>query len=96
MTITVLWKYKSLYEGKAGTVARDGYTSKEQVLLIVHTSYSSPVIPLQLTEVLTPSTYSTPTTYSSQVIVRPKTILYRFKGGQYYINSNGNKTYVNN
>jgi hypothetical protein len=61
------------YTGKSWNRCKDGYTSKEQVLLIVR----RPVIHLQLfrsnlQKYLHPSTYSTPTTYSSQVIVRPK------------------------
>ncbi len=40
---------------------------------------------------VTPSTYTTPTYYSTSTPVYTGS-----RGGQYYINSNGNKTYIRN
>ena len=62
------------YTGKAGTVARDNYSSTS--------TYSAP-------------TYSTLTrTYSSPSYSSSRTIYTGSRGGKYYINSNGNKSYV--
>lgn len=80
------------YTGKTGTVPRDGYTSTRTSSTYStpssysSSSYSTPTY----SSTYTPSTYSTPS-YSSG-----NTIYTGPRGGQYYINSNGNKTYVSN
>lgn len=76
------------YTGKAGIKPRDGYTSRR-----TNTStYSAPIEISTYTSTYTPpvNTYSTPSYSSSQTIYTGS------RGGQYYINSNGNKTYVSN
>lgn len=86
------------YTGKAGTVPRDGYTST-----ITSSTYSTPTSYSSSSysepayrSTYTPSTYSTPTTYSAPSYSSAQTIYSGSRGGQYYINSNGNKTYVSN
>jgi hypothetical protein len=86
------------HTGKAGTKPRDGYTSTistyEDYMASLYRStstYSAPTNSVYNSYSSTPvSTYSTPS-YSSS-----PTIYTGSRGGQYYINSNGNKTYVNN
>lgn len=77
------------YTGKAGTHPRDGYTTTRTGFK----TYSTPVAISTYTPIYTPpvNTYSTPN-YSS--ITPSQTIQTGSRGGQYYINSNGNKTYV--
>ena len=41
-----------------------------------------------------PSTYTAPTSYSTPTYSTPKPLYTGSRGGQYYINSNGNKTYI--
>ena len=86
------------YTGKAGTVARDGYTStRTSSTYSTPTSYSSSSYSAPTyRSTYTPSTYSTPTTYSTPSYSSTQTIYTGSRGGQFYINSNGNKTYVNN
>lgn len=67
------------YTGKAGTQPRDGGYSTSS-------SYSS-------TDYSTP-TYSSSTSYSTPSYSSSNTIYTGSRGGQYYINSNGNKTYL--
>lgn len=80
------------YTGKAGTVPRDGYTTtRTNSTYSTPSSYSSSSYSTPTySSTNTPSTYSTPS-YSSS-----NTIYTGTRGGQYYINSNGNKTYINN
>jgi len=83
------------YTGKAGTVPRDGYSStRTSSTYSTPTSYSSSSYSTPST--YSSSTYSTPTTYSSPSYSSSNTVYTGSRGGQYYINSNGNKTYVNN
>lgn len=86
------------YTGKAGTQPRDGYTPTRTS----YSSYSSPTYRSTSTysaptysSTYTPSTYTVPTTtYSTPSYSSTQTIYTGSRGGQYYINSNGNKTYV--
>ncbi|HSD07663.1 hypothetical protein [Flavobacterium sp.] len=77
------------YTGEAGTKQRDGYTTTRTS----SSTYSEPTY-------TSTSTYSTPTytvpstTYSSSSYSSSNTIYTGSRGGQYYINSNGNKTYI--
>lgn len=84
------------YTGKAGTVPRDSYyvapTTYTTPTTYSSSSYSTPTY----SSTYTPSTYSTPTTYSTPSYSSTQTIYTGSRGGQYYINSNGNKTYINN
>lgn len=77
------------YTGKAGTQPRDGgstYTSSRAYSTSSYnTTYSTPNYPT--------TTYSTPS-YSTPSYNSSNTIYTGSRGGQYYINSNGNKTYV--
>nr|WP_314896933.1 hypothetical protein [uncultured Flavobacterium sp.] len=81
------------YTGKAGTVPRDSY-------YVAPTTYTSPTYS---TPTYSSSSYSAPTynsSYSSTSYSTPsysssQTIYTGPRGGTYYINSNGNKTYVN-
>lgn len=86
------------YTGTLGTQPRDGHTTTRTSSVY----YSSPATystssyakPTYRTT-YTPSTYSVPTTtYSSPSYSSSNTIYTGSRGGQYYINSNGNKTYV--
>jgi hypothetical protein len=71
------------YTGKAGTQPRDGYTTSS--------SYSAPTY----SNTYAASSYSLPsTTYSSKSYGSNNTTYTGSRGGEYYINSNGNKTYV--
>nr|WP_314896930.1 hypothetical protein [uncultured Flavobacterium sp.] len=79
------------YTGKAGTVPRDHYYVATTIdvpsttpIIYSSSSYSEPTY----SSINNPSTYST-SSYSSS-----NTIYTGSRGGQYYINSNGNKTYV--
>jgi hypothetical protein len=86
------------YTGKAGTQPRDSYSA----ITTTSSYYSTPTYSNN-------STYSAPTrstytstytpparTYSSPNYSSNHTIYTGSRGGQYYINSNGNKTYVSN
>ena len=86
------------YTGKAGTVARDGYTSTRTTSTYNRpTSYSSSSYSTSTyRSTYTPSTYSTTTAYSAPSNGSVQTIHTGPRGGQYYINSNGNKSYVSN
>ena len=78
------------YTGKAGTQPRDSYTTTRTT----SSNYSAPTY--SNTSTYTP-TYTPPvTTYSSPSYSSSQTIYTGPRGGQYYINSNGNKTYVSN
>ena len=71
------------YTGTAGTHPRDRNTTTA--------SYSVPIY----SNTYTNSTYSSPTTtYSSASYNSSNTIYTGSRGGQYYINSNGNKSYI--
>jgi hypothetical protein len=86
------------YTGKAGTQPRDGYTSTRTT----SSNYTTPTT--------STNTYSTPTyrstytpsytapvnTYSIPDYTPSQTVYTGSRGGQYYINSNGNKTYISN
>lgn len=85
------------HTGKAGTKPRDGYTTTRTTSSNYSTptyrstsTYSAPIQRSTYTPTYTPpvTTYSTPSYSSTQTIYTGS------RGGQYYINSNGNKTYV--
>lgn len=88
------------YTGKAGTQPREGYTTTRTTSSNYSTptyrstsTYSAPVY----RSTYTPSTYTAPvSTYSTPSYSSTQTIYTGSRGGQYYINSNGNKTYVSN
>ncbi|MBC7524603.1 MAG: hypothetical protein H7239_09220 [Flavobacterium sp.] len=78
------------YTGTAGTQPRDGYRTTRSTYT---PTYSRPTYTYS-----TPQTYDSPN-YSTQSYSSPNyssnnTIYTGSRGGQYYINSNGNKTYV--
>lgn len=87
------------YTGKAGTQPRDGYTRTK----ITSSHYSAPTYnntstysaPTEIS-IYTPTYTPTVTTYSTPSYSSSQTIYTGSRGGQYYINSNGNKTYVRN
>lgn len=66
------------HTGRAGTVSRSSSFSS--------TYYSAPAY--------TQSYYSTPTTYTTPTYTSTNTVYTGPRGGTYYINSNGNKTYI--
>lgn len=66
------------HTGRAGTVSRSSSYSS--------TYYSAPAY--------TQSYYSTPTTYTTPSYTTTNTVYTGPRGGTYYINSNGNKTYI--
>lgn len=86
------------YTGKAGTLPRDGYTSTRtsssysKPTSYSSSSYSTPTYSSSYSS----SSYTTPTTYSTPSYSSSSTIYTGSRGGQYYINSNGNKTYLRN
>ncbi|MFV5691715.1 hypothetical protein ACM55K_06810 [Flavobacterium sp. LT1R49] len=85
------------YTGTAGTQPRDGYTStRSSSTYSTPSSYSSSSYSEPTYRSYTSSTSSTPSTYSAPSYSSTQTIYTGSRGGQYYINSNGNKTYVNN
>ena len=67
------------YTGKPGTVSYSSSTSS-------YSTYSSPSYSTYSTPSYSTSTYSSPS-YSTPVYTGPR-------GGTYYVNSNGNKTYI--
>lgn len=79
------------YTGVAGTKPRDGYSTTRTTSSSTST-YSTPTYRSTYTPSYTAptSTYSTPDYSSTQTIYTGS------RGGQYYINSNGNKSYVSN
>lgn len=84
------------YTGKAGTQPRDGYTTTKTTSSTPtyrsNSTYSARIQISTYTPTYTPpvTTYSTPSYSSTQTIYTGS------RGGQYYINSNGNKSYVSN
>jgi hypothetical protein len=66
------------HTGRAGTVSRSSSYSS--------TYYSAPAY--------TQSYYTTPTTYTTPSYTTTNTVYTGPRGGTYYINSNGNKTYI--
>ena len=77
------------YTGESGTHPRDGYTTTRATT----STYSEPTY--SSTSTYSAPTYTTPTaTYSTPSNSSTQTIYTGSRGGQYYINSNGNKTYV--
>ena len=66
------------HTGRAGTVSRSSSYSS--------TYYTAPVY--------TQSYYSTPTTYTTPSYTTINPVYTGPRGGTYYINSNGNKTYI--
>ena len=82
------------YTGEAGTKPRDGYTTTRTT----SSNYSAPTYSNTSTysaPTYTP-TYTAPTTtYSTPSYSASPTIYTGPRGGTYYINSNGNKSYVN-
>jgi hypothetical protein len=66
------------HTGRAGTIPRSSSYSS--------TYYTAPVY--------TPSYYSTSTTYTIPTYTSTNTLYTGPRGGTYYINSNGNKTYI--
>lgn len=85
------------YTGKAGTVPRDGYTATRTTSTYSSTTnYSSAGYSASYYRSnYTPPSYSTPAAYSKPSYSMSQTIYTGSRGGHYYINSNGNKTYVN-
>lgn len=98
------------YTGKAGTLPRDGYSSKNTSSTSSYgtpaykstytpstskdySSSSSYTTPTYSPSTYSPSTYS-PSTYSTPSYNIAPVIQTGSRGGQYYINTNGNKTYV--
>ena len=83
------------YTGKAGTVARDSYSGTNST-----SSYSTPAYkttysaPTYSAPTYNTTTYSAPASYSAPSYSSSNTIYTGSKGGTYYINSNGNKSYV--
>lgn len=88
------------YTGKAGTVPRDGYyTTPSSTNIPTYTSSTTSTYYPSSTTYRgdTKMPYYPPnptTTYSIPSTTSSKTIYTGPRGGQYYINSNGNKTYV--
>jgi hypothetical protein len=82
------------YTGKAGTQPRDGYTTTRTSTV----NYSSPTSSYSeptYRSTYTASTYTVPaSTYSTSSYNSSQTIYTGSRGGQYYINSNGNKSYI--
>ncbi len=78
------------HTGRAGTQPRDGYRTTRSTY---SPTYSRPTYTYTAPTYSTP-TYSAPTYYSSPSYSSSNTIYTGYRGGQYYINSNGNKTYV--
>lgn len=79
------------YTGKAGTLPRDGYTTSKRTSSSSTSTYtnSSYTSPSYSTSYTAPVSSYTSSTYSSSPVIQTGS-----RGGQYYINSNGNKTYV--
>lgn len=81
------------YTGKAGTQPRDGYSGTSSTYTALRSTYTTSTY-------VAPTSYSSPSTYTSSTYVAPPsyssstTIYTGPRGGTYYINSNGNKTYV--
>jgi hypothetical protein len=86
------------YTGKAGTQPRDGYTStRTSSTYSTPTSYSSSTYSTPTySSTYSSSAYTMPTTYSTPSYSSTQTIYTGSRGGQYYLNSNGNKSYVSN
>jgi hypothetical protein len=86
------------YTGKAGTQPRDGYTSTRTTSSNYNTpttstnTYSTPTY----RSTYTPSYTAPVSTYSIPDYTPSQTVYTGSRGGQYYINSNGNKTYISN
>lgn len=78
------------YTGEAGTKSRDENTSSSSYTTS-NSSYSSPSYS---TTTATSSPNHSTTTTSTPSYSSSNTIYTGSRGGQYYINSNGNKTYV--
>lgn len=98
------------YTGKAGTQPRDGYTTTRTTYsnyskptYTSTTTYSAPAYKTTYSNYSEPTyrstytpTYTAPTTtYSTPSYSSTQTIYTGPRGGTYYINSNGNKSYVN-
>ena len=82
------------YTGKAGILPGDRYSSTQTSSSYYPTSsYSTPSYSR---ETYTSSYYVPTPSYSSSTYSSSPTIYTGSRGGQYYINSNGNKTYINN
>lgn len=83
------------YTGKAGTVARDSYSGTNSTssysTLAYKTTYSAPTYSAPTHNT---TTYSAPASYLAPSYSSSNTIYTGSKGGTYYINSNGNKSYV--
>ncbi len=73
------------YTGRAGTQPRDGYKTTRSSY---SSSYATP------TYTCTAPTYSTQTYSTTPSYSSSNTMCTGSRGRQYYINSNGNKTYV--
>ena len=86
------------YNGKAGTQPRDSYTTTRTT----SSNYSTPTYRSTSTysastrSTYTPSYTAPVSTYSTPSYTPSPTIYTGSRGGQYYVNSNGNKTYVSN
>lgn len=78
------------YTGKAGTQPRDGYRTTSSTYT---PTYSRPTYTYSTPQTYVSPNYSTQS-YSSPSYSSSNTIYTGSRGGQYYINSNGNKTYV--
>ncbi|OYU83011.1 MAG: hypothetical protein CFE24_13205 [Flavobacterium sp. BFFFF2] len=77
------------YTGTYGTKPRDGY-------YVAPTGYSTSTYstPSYSSSSYSTSTYSTPSYYSTPTYSAPTPVYTGPRGGNYYINSNGNKTYL--
>ncbi len=91
------------YTGKAGTLPRDGYSNRANRVSYPTPSYSTPsyTTPSYTTPSYSTPSYSTPSystpSYSTPSYSTPSysTPVYTgSRGGTYYINSNGNKSYI--
>lgn len=83
------------HTGKSGTLPGDGYTKRRTSYASTYSSTPTYTTPTYSSSYSTPSysttTYTTPS-YSSYSST--PTVYTGSRGGTYYINSNGNKTYV--
>jgi hypothetical protein len=79
------------YTGKSGTQPRDSYSTSTTYS---SSSYSRPTYSTSSYSTPSYSSIDNPSTYSTSSYSSSNTIYTGSRGGQYYINSNGNKTYV--
>lgn len=86
------------YTGTSWTQPRDGYRTtitNSEYYRSPATFTASSYVELTYSNTYTPTSYSAPiSTYSSPSYSSSKTVYTGSRGGQYYINSNGNRAYV--